>query len=129
MPLLNPGIVVASPYLGDSIWITQRPETVSDQGLSIVGALSRRSYAIVNSAGANELQRVPEGQRSKRVMTFITNAQVRPVSPNAQPDIITWRSDGNMCDFLVYAVDPYPQYGVGWYIAVAVSVDMEDSPL
>lgn len=130
MPLLDPGRVVASPFLSDSIWITQQAESLV-RGRSVVTPSSRRSRAIVNSAGRNELERLPEAQRSKRAMTFVTRDRVRPVSPNAQPDILTWPAEPPEArkDFLVYAVDPYPQYGVGWYVAIAVSTDIVDAPL
>ena len=130
MPLLNPGAVVSSTYLSDDISIIRRTQTVGNDGMSSVTPSSSASYAIVCSAGPNDLQRLPEAARAQRIMMFITNAQVRPVGPNNQPDLIVWpATGGTSAQWVVLDVGPYPNYGQGWYQVLAASQDVEDVPL
>ena len=130
MPLLNPGIVVSSAYLSDDISIIRRAQTVGSDGMSSVTPSTSSSWAIVCNAGPNDLQRLPEAARAGRIMMFITNAQVQPIGPSNQPDLILWPISGSTsAHWVVLDVGPYPNYGEGWYQVLAASQDIEDVPL
>ena len=131
MPLLNPGIVVSSPYLSDDIQIITRAITMTDGGRQTIVPTTRDSWAIVTVAGPNDLERLPEAERSLRVMSFISNDQVRPVADESQPDLITWPPVGDpaSANYVVLNVGAYPRYGIGWYQVLAASQDMTDVPL
>jgi hypothetical protein len=131
MPLLNPGIVVSSPYLSDDIQIISRAQTVDDNGIVTTMPSARLSYAIVTVAGPNDLERLPEAARAKRIMSFITNDQVLPIAQDNQPDIIAWPqfSTTPPGNYVVLDVGAYPNYGEGWYQILAASQDMVDVPL
>lgn len=131
MPLLNPGIVLSSAYLSDDITITQRDDTIGDDGESVLTPKSRLSYAIVTAASMKDLERLPEAQRSERIMSFLVPESVRAAAANVQADIITWQSNitGASNDFLVVNVAPYPNYGQGWYQVLAETQDIIDATL
>lgn len=130
MPLLNPGIVVSSPYLSDDIQIISRVQSVDNDGISSTDDATRNSWAIVTVAGPNDMERLPEAQRSKRCMCFITNDQIVPVARDNQPDLISWPvDDPTTASYVVLDVGPYPRYGIGWYQVLAASQDMTDVPL
>lgn len=130
MPLLNPGTVVSSPYLSDDIQIIHRVDSPTLDGRGSITETPFNSYAIVCAASTNDLDRVPEAERAKRIMSFITNDRVQPVSGGTQPDMLVWPFDGTTGPrWLVVSVQPYPNYGEGWYQVLAASMDVQDVPL
>lgn len=131
MPLLDPGAVLASPYLSDDIQIVQRALTVGENGRGTVTPTTSLAWGTVCAASANDLERVPEAATAKRAMSFVLNAQVRPVADANQPDLLVWPVPPNptSAQWVVLDVQAYPNYGRGWYQVIAASQDVQDVPL
>lgn len=131
MPLLNPGVVLNSPYLSDVFQIIQRHETMVNGRSTWTESNPINAYGTVCDASSNDLERVPEGDRAKRIKSFVTPMQVQPVGLQNKPDILVWPLSGNgaYSRWLVLAVGAYPSYGEGWYQVLAASQTPEDIPL
>lgn len=117
MALLNPGIVASSPFLADWFVLSTMSETVGNNGRATLTPSGARQHGIVTQAGPRDLEILPEARRSGAAIMVVTRAQVRDVTPGAAPDVITWRGT----DYYVQKVWPYPQFGAGWYKALATS--------
>ena len=117
MPMLNPGVVASSPFLADRFHITKMAETVGDNGRASLTPSSSPAHGIVTQAGPRDLELLPEARRSGAAIMVVTRSQIRDVTPGAAPDVITWRGT----DYYVQKVWPYPQFGQGWYKALATS--------
>ncbi len=123
MPLLNPGIVVNSPFLADAFIATRQAQTIDAKGrVTVAHEHLPAAFGIVTSAKQSDLNRLPDLQNSQNVISVITRCELRGPTPGAQPDIITWRGTS----FLVKVIDAYPQFGQGWYKALAASQNAID---
>lgn len=121
MPLINPGIVAASPFLAGSIFhVTQFAEDVSNLGIVSATPSTRRCSGIVNCASKDDVKTLPEAVQAAAAITVISREEIRTVSPNNQADVVTWRGT----DYRVERCRAYPQYGDGWYKVIAVSANM-----
>ena len=76
-------------------------------------------------ASGADLKRYPELQMLERVLSIVTKTRLQSAVNGAQPDIIIWRGD----NYVVKALDPYPQYGQGFYQAIAASIDLMDAAI
>lgn len=122
MPDLDPAIVLSSPMLSDDFTITRRVQVVNDLGRPTMTAEHRCGYGIVTQAGGRDLLRLPDLQTGTNAISVLTESEVRPATPGAQPDMITFAGTS----YLVKHVDPYPRYGRGWYQVLAVSTNAID---
>lgn len=127
MPLLNPGAVLNSAYLSDDLVIIQRAEVIGLNGRGTLTETRVPSWGTTCAVSDNDLARVPEAATAKRLMSFVSNNQIRPIADGSQPDLIEWPVGG--AQWVVLDVQPYPAYGIGWYQVIVASQDMTDVPL
>lgn len=129
MPDLNPGVVVSSPFLSDEFQVTRVGTTINDKGRTVVAGMQNLcGFGIVTNAGAADLKRLDDYQEADNVIKVITETELRGPTPGAQPDVITWAGTS----YLVRKTWPYPRFGQGWYIALAISqnaVDIMPEPI
>lgn len=129
MPDLNPGIVVASPFLSDDFQLTRCAQYINAVGRVVQDyGPPIEAFGIVTQASQRDLERLPEFQQAEAVISVVTENELRGPTPGAQPDIITWAGTS----YLVRAVLPYPRFGQGWYKALAVSqnaIDLQPEPI
>jgi hypothetical protein len=121
--------VVLDPLLADKFSRVRRQETVSEvNGRSTVNTIQTDNLVGVvtmNRDIETIRQEFPEVQFSTRVINVVTKANLQAAVAGYQPDLVIWRGD----NYVVLQVSPYPQYGSGFYEAVATSIDLADQPI
>lgn len=118
MPLLDVTELTFDPDFADSFTILRRKETVGVDGVVTVSEQPYRNRTGVVTAGG-DLKRETDYGMTTRSITVVTYFQIQAVVAGYQPDIIVWRGTR----FLVKHVDPYPQFGRGFYQAEAEAMD------
>lgn len=125
MATLDVSDVLLSPEFTDNYSIQRNVETVDIHGRSITTPTTTASFGVVTMASGADLKRYPELQMLERVLSIVTKTRLQSAVNGAQPDIIIWRGD----NYVVKALDPYPQYGQGFYQAIAASIDLMDAAI
>jgi hypothetical protein len=125
MPLLNFTQAILSPYAADNFHVLRSVETVNEHGRTVKEeTLLRNVVGVVTAASPNDLMRIPESQAQGRCLSIVTKVPLVASSQGYQPDYIIWRGSS----FMILAFDPYPQFGEGFYQAVAMSINHQDLP-
>lgn len=125
MPYLDVSEVLVDPELCDRVRVLRYAETISERGrVTSTPEVIEPVIGVMNSAGPNDLMRLPEDQKMGRVMSFITKFRLRGPSPGYQPDHIVWQGT----TYIVLSIDPYAQYGAGFVQAIIGSTDIIDPP-
>lgn len=123
MPIIDPGMVASSPFLADEFTITRVTQAVSELGrMQQAGYTNLCGFGIVTSASDKDLERLPEYDQIEAAIKVVTNHELRVVTPGAKADVITWAGTS----YMVKSVKPYPRFGRGWYVAIAVSQNAVD---
>lgn len=122
MPLLNPGIVVNSPFLADTFTRTRRTQVVSDLGRATRTAEHLCGHGIVTMATSKDLEMLAEEQHADQVISVISQMELRGPTPGADPDMITWAGTS----YKVMLAKPHPRFGQGWYKVLAGSMNAID---
>ena len=107
--------------------VTRRKETVSSKGRSeVVPTVFEDLVGVVCAAGKNDLDRLPEGDRMDRHVSIVTPFRLRGASKVGadifKPDLVTWQG----VEYVVLAVEPYPEAGDGFVQAVCGSGEIVD---
>lgn len=111
--------------------MTRRLSTISDQGRNV---MTEEPYAgvigVVNVSSPDDLERLDDNDRAGRHISIITRFPLRGPARQAgeadsKPDLVEWQGD----QYLVKALDPYPQYGAGFVQAIAGSIDAIEVPI
>lgn len=124
MPLLNPGVVASSPFLADNFTISTMKQSISPTGRASTVPAHSCAHGIVTNANRGDLQNLPEGSLAENVISIITESVLLGPRPGYQPDVVTWRGTS----YKVIHSAPYPQFGRGWYKALAASQNAIDLP-
>lgn len=115
-PLLDPDFT-------DTFDVIRRQEVIGDNGRSSVVPLTlRRQLGVVTATSPNDLQRQDNYQSMSRSISIVCKLQLRGETSDAQPDLVVWRGS----QYLVKHVDPYPQFGPGFWQAECSSVEKVD---
>ena len=128
MPLDIATDCVLDPMLADKFNVIRRAETVDAHGRSTtVNTAFPNVVGVVNMAEDEQLlrQEFPEMQYATRVISIVCKFRLQTAVRGYQPDLVVWRGNS----YVVRAVDPYPQYGNGFYEATASAIDLADTPL
>lgn len=132
MPMIDISVALTSVMLVDRFTVLRRAETVNQFGESTVTtSMITPCYGTVQSAGANDLQRLPDDQRQGKHISIVTKFMLRGETTGYQPDIVRWPiSNGgvNADSFVVVSVDDYSQHGPGFLQVIAKSIDLTDNP-
>ena len=125
-PFLAPARALSNPMLTSSFVVLRRREVVTSEGVSTVPTpVPYPAIGVVTSAGPNDLRRLEEYDAADRHIAIVTRFRLQMTSPGFKPDIVVWNGD----NFVVKAIDPYPQYGDGWVQAIVGSIDLQDQPV
>lgn len=121
MPFLDPSNILLDPQLADTFTVTQRPETITAEGLSRVvnPTVIPHVIGVVVPASPDDLERLDDQDRGRRTLKIYTRFRLNTASASRKPDLITWRGD----TFIVVSVDPFTAYGPGWTEVLATSAD------
>lgn len=122
MATLDVSDVLLCPEFTDNYVIQRNAELVDDNGRSSITLSKIPSVGVVTMASGRDLQRMPDMQVLDRVIKITTKTRLQSEVKNAQPDIIVWRGD----NYVVKTCDLYPQFGQGFYRALAASIDLTD---
>jgi hypothetical protein len=132
MPLIDVSLAIASPMLADQFTVLRRAETVNGFGESTVNTTTiTPCYGTVQSAGSNDLERLPEDQRQGKHISIVTLFMLQGEVTGFQPDIVQWPiSNGgvNADNYVIVSIDDYSQHGPGFIQAIAKSIDLTDNP-
>lgn len=126
MALLDVTQILTDPDLTDTFKVLRRQETVDNYGVS--GLATQVFYpviGVVTSVGPNNLDRHENYQSFTRSLSVVTKFPLRGETTGFQPDVIVWRGD----NYVVKAVDPYPQFGPGFWQVECSSMDKTDAAL
>jgi len=118
--------VVLDPLLADTFTVVRRTETRDTHGRSVKG--DQRFIGVVGVVTAispNNLDRHEGYQVQGRAISIVTQFRIQGESSGFQPDIVLWRGS----QFVVKAIDLYPQFGAGFVQVEAVSMDHTDPVL
>lgn len=113
--------------LSTSIDVQQRPEVIVAGRSTVPAPVNNVGVAaVVCASSGNDLDRLPEEDRTGRNITIVTQFRLRATAPGYKPDIVTWPSlTGDL--YVVKNVDPYPQYGPGFVQAIAGAISAQDA--
>lgn len=126
MALLDVTQILTDPDLVDIFDVIRRQETVDNTGTSVVTPTTfSRVIGVVTSIGPSSLDRSENYQTFTRSISVVTKFPLRGETTGYQPDIVYWRGDS----FVVKAIDPYPQFGPGFWQAECTSMDKTDAAL
>lgn len=115
---LNMSRVVRSRHFNDSFDVVKRTTTLV-KGRTVVSPTTITGVkGVVTNASPNDLERLPDVQRMDHHISIVTEYVLQGALAGRQPDLVVWR--GNT--YQVNSVDPYPQFGPGFYQVLAGSV-------
>lgn len=115
--------VVLSPYLTDRFDVIRRTDTINTHGRSVPRTETLRGkVGVITAASPNDLARLPEAQVQGRSLSIVTKFPLFGMGVANQPDLIVWNGD----HFVVLNLEPYPQFGAGFYQSIVSSVDYQD---
>ena len=129
MAFLDVSDVLLDPDFTNSFVVQRRLETVDVNGRSQVQTFSAPSFGVVTAASPNDLERLPESDVYRRVISIVTKFKLRGETKDAsgnnwKPDLIVWQGD----HYLVREIDLYSQFGAGFIQALCSSEDLVDKP-
>lgn len=125
MALLDVSLdTLLDPMLTDSFTVKRRPEFIAGTGRSsTTDTILPNIIGVVTMASGKDLERLPDDEVFERVISVVTSFALQGETQGAQPDVVVWR--GN--NYVVRAIDLYPQFGGGFIQAICTSMDLVDS--
>lgn len=112
------------PDFTDQVVVTRRRDVIGSNGRTTPMKVFKKAiYATVTMANSAQLERVPDDQRTSRVISVVTNFPMQGETLGKQPDTLTWLGD----TYIISAIDYYPQFGPGFVEAICTSIDLADS--
>lgn len=117
---------ILDPALSTTFDVQTRPEVMVSGRSTVPNPINSIGVdGVICASSGNDLQRLPEEDRSGRNITIVTQFRLRETAPGYKPDLITWPSKtGDL--YVVKSVDPYPQYGPGFVQAIAGAISAQD---
>ncbi len=116
------------PLLNDTFSRVRRAATTGPLGrVQVTPTTTQGLYGVVTMYTDIEDIRAefPEMRYDTRVISVVTKNQLQAAVTGFQPDQVLWRGD----TYVVLRISPYPQFGLGWYQAVCMSVDQTDAQI
>lgn len=128
LPWLNPGAVIASPFLAGTraFTIQRRQQTVGANGRTTVTQTNLIGHGIIGPGGGG-VSRENSFQTQGKSITVVTRTRLYGVAADGsgqtfQPDRIVYRGDL----FQVVSLTDMTEFGGGFVTAVCNSVDLVD---
>ena len=111
------------PDMMDGFSVKTRTEAVGTNGRGTITPTTVSGlYGVITVASSSDLDRHPELSRTNRTISVVTQYHLQGEVTGRQPDLVTWRGS----DYIVKAIDPYPQFGDGFYQALCESTSTVD---
>lgn len=126
MPDLDVSDILTDPDFADSFDVIRRTQTIDNHGRSVdTETTYANQIGVITNASPNDLNRIEDYQNSQRYLSIVTKFRLQLPSTGKNADIVSWRGDR----YLVKTLEPYPQYGQGFYQAIVASTDILDQPI
>ena len=122
MAFLNVSSVLLDPDFCDSLVCRRRQQAMSATGRAIMEEMLLPFSGVVTAISPSDLDRQEDYSIMSRSISVVTKFRAQGETVGYQPDVLVWR--GN--NFVVKHVDPYPQFGEGFYQIEARSQDKVD---
>jgi len=126
MPTLDVSDALNSPEFNDRFNVVRRQEIVDTHGRS---TLTETTYpnviGVVTSGSPNDLDRPSDYESFTRSISVVTKFKLRGEVAGYQPDVIIWHGS----QFVVKAIDLYPQFGPGFYQVECESMERTDTAI
>lgn len=117
--------ILLDPDFTDPFVVLRRQEVLGANGRNSFVTTSYPSMGVITPASSNDLKRLDDYQTGTRYLKVVTQFHLQLPTPGYQADVVQWRGD----NFVVTTLDPYPQFGPGWFEAVVGSIDQLEQPL
>lgn len=131
-PQLDVSEVFSCPDLMDTFRWYRQPEAVDDDGRAqVTEAAAQTGIGQVKPASGEDLERIPEADRTNRVLAVVTQVRLRAASRDGSqdyaPDQIEWPPQSGE-RYEVKDVKPYTRYGAGFTKAIVIGIEPVGAP-
>jgi galactose-6-phosphate isomerase len=125
MATLDVSDVPICAEFADTFQVLRRIEVVDGSGRSITTTeVIATPLGTIYPTGDNGLTREAEYEAGHKSLTIVTPYRLQGPAPGFQPDLIEYR--GN--EFVITDIEDYSQYGAGFVVAQATSIEAIQSP-
>lgn len=119
MATLDVSDIPLCPEFSDSFEVLSRVEQIDDKGRLRVMPVLATALGTIYPTGDQSLQRGVDFESGAKTLTIVTTYRLKSASPGTQPDAISYRGT----EYIVTGVEDYSQYGAGFVVAQASSID------
>jgi len=113
--------VLLDPDFCQEFTVTRATETVGTDGRTVASNASILCCGVITPATAEQLERVPEADRSSEIIAVYTSTPLTSGSSTLLPDVVDWKSG----TYRVVDVMDWTDYGVGYCVALCASAGMQ----
>lgn len=118
---MSDGII--DPLFLSKFDVLRRAEVVGTNGRNVLTTTTLKDkVGVITVASSSDLKRYPDLQITNRSIVVVTKFALQGEIVGFQPDLVVWAGS----HYLVRAIDPYPQYGSGFYQVIAESINFVD---
>ena len=112
---------ILDPDFSQEFSIARVTEGVDTKGRTTTSNVTIMCVGVIAPATAEQLERVPEADRSSEVIAIYSTTLLTPGSTIYKPDVVTWRGG----TYRVTSVMDFMDYGAGYCLALCSSRDMQ----
>lgn len=113
--------VLLDPDWAQEFIVTRYTAGVDSKGRTTESVMEIDGIGVITPSSAEQLQRVPEADRSNEIIAVYSTVQMTSGSDSFKPDVVTWRGNS----YRVSSVMDWMDYGAGYSLALCVSTDMQ----
>ena len=123
MALLDVSSILLDPDFVDSFNVRRRNQTIDAHGRAAINeTIFSKVFGVVTAISPSDLDRKDNYEAMSRSISIVCQFHLRGETTDYQPDIVVWKGS----NYLVKHVDPYPQFGMGFFQVECTSIDKTD---
>lgn len=115
MALIDVSELLTDPDFTNTVTLIRRASTVNTYGENVMTETQSTITAVVQGAGTESLERVPEGARLSDLIDVYYKGQLTAESPSGYADIIVWQGKRYQ---VFEVVEDFMNFGAGFTKAV-----------
>ena len=115
MALIDVSELLTDPDFTNSVTLIRRSSTVNSYGENVMTETSSTITAVVQGAGTESLERVPEGARLSDLIDVFYKGALHAESPGGYADVIVWSGKRYQ---VAEVVEDFLNYGAGFTKAI-----------
>jgi hypothetical protein len=124
MPDLDVSDILGDPDIaGELITVVRNTRATNVKGRGVDTPTTFTTYGNVQPASGRQIQTLPEAMRQSASISVTVPVRLIGLKAGTAPDIITWDSN----QYRVMSVQPYGNYGAGYWAAVCTMLDLVES--